>query len=332
MSIEKKHVFVTGGSGLVGSALIRQLLKQNIPIKALYHQNTSKLLTDEESKKVEWVQGDILDISLLIDTLQTCKQVYHCAAIVSFHPSKKEWMYTINVEGTANIVNAALECGIEKLVHVSSVAALCKSANNEPITEKAEWTEDENASYYGKTKFFAELEVWRGIGEGLSAVIVNPAIILGESNWLQGSTAIFKKVWDEFSFYTEGSNGFVDAADVATAMILLMESDIEAERFIMASEHHTYKQLMERIAFHFDKPAPSKKAPAYLLELAWRWEALKTLLSKQEPLITKETVKKAFAHAVYNNEKLLKFLPAFRYTSLDTTIERTCAWLTKQYR
>ena len=135
-------------------------------------------------------------------------------------------------------------------------SALGKSAGNEPITEKAEWTEEHNSSYYGKTKYFAELEVWRGIGEGLSAVIVNPAIILGESNWLQGSTAIFKKVWDEFSFYTEGSNGFVDATDVATAMILLMESDIEAERFIMASEHHTYKQLMDKIAFHFNKPAP----------------------------------------------------------------------------
>jgi len=330
MNQQQKAVFVTGGSGLVGSALLKQLLQQNVPVKALYHQSKSLLLTKEESARIEWVKGDILDISLLNEVLSQCRQVYHCAAIVSFHPKQKERMYKINVEGTANVVNACIECGIEKLVHVSSVAAIGRTSPNKKISEAAEWTDEQSNSHYGKTKYLSELEIWRGIGEGLSAVMVNPAIILGEGNWDQGSAAIFKKVWDEFPFYTTGSTGFVDAADVAQAMILLMNSPIEAERFLMSATQYTYQELMYKIAILFKKKAPRYKAPSALLGFAWRWEAFKTIFTSKEPLITKETVHKAYMHSEYDSTKLLSVLPEFVYTESDKTLERICRWFMQQ--
>jgi dihydroflavonol-4-reductase len=330
MSQEKKPVFVTGGSGIVGAALLRQLIEKNIPVKALYHQNKSPLLTQEEDKKIEWIKGNILDIFLLNEALRSCSHVYHCAAVVSFHPAHKERMYKINVEGTANIVNACLETGIEKLVHVSSVAAIGTADNQAQVSEKNQWAEENNSSEYGKTKYLSEMEVWRGIGEGLSAAIINPAIILGEGNWQKGSAAIFKKVWDGFPFYTKGSTGFVDAYDVAKAMIMLMESSITSERFIMAGHHCSYKDLMYEIAHRFNKKQPPYEAPAYLLELAWRWEALRSFFSNKEPLITKETVQKAYEHTLYNSEKIQHTLIGFSYTPIQTTLDRACRWFEEQ--
>ena len=134
----------------------------------------------------DWIQGDILDVCLLEDAMQDVEQVYHCAALVTFNPRKKSALHKINVEGTANIVNAALTTGVKKLLHVSSVSALGRKRNEQIVTEEAHWEDETNNSTYGRSKYFAELEVWRGITEGLHAVIVNPTIILGIGNWNNG--------------------------------------------------------------------------------------------------------------------------------------------------
>jgi nucleoside-diphosphate-sugar epimerase len=323
-------VFVTGASGLIGSALLSQLIENNIPVKALHHLQQSPLLTSEQTEKIEWIKGDILDTGLLTAMMQQCKRVYHCAAVVSFHPSRREKMYQINVEGTANVVNAALESGVEKLVYVSSVAAIGRGSGDESIHEALQWTEAQNTSHYGKSKYLAEMEVWRGIAEGLPAVMVNPAIVLGEGNPLQGSSAIYKKAWDAFSFYTEGSTGFVDAKDVASAMMLLMESTITGERFILSAGEMNYRNLLHQMATLFGKNPPSLRAPSYLLGLAWRLEALRAIFTKNEPLLTKETVQKAFTHTRYEGDKIKKWLPAFQYTPLELTLQRTCNWYQKK--
>ena len=115
--------------------------------------------------------------------MQGITQVYHCAAIVSFDPKDKDHLLKINIEGTANVVNACIDAGVKKLVHVSSVAALGRIRKGETVTEKMNWTEETSNSIYGKSKYLGELEVWRGIGEGLQAVIVNPTVIFGGDNW-----------------------------------------------------------------------------------------------------------------------------------------------------
>lgn len=327
-----RRIFVTGGSGLVGAALLRQLLQRNEKVRALYRTHMPVLLSPEELQRIEWIQGDVLDTGLLQEAMHDCTQVYHCAAVVSFHPKRRQQLYKINVEGTANVVNTALLNGNTKLVHVSSVAALGRIRKNEVVTEKSEWSEETNNSHYGKSKYLAELEVWRGIGEGLNAVIVNPTIILGEARWEQGSAALFKKAWEEFPWYTTGSTGFVDAKDVAAAMIALMNSNITAERFILSNETLTYQQLLSQIAVAFGKRPPHRRGKPWLLELAWRLEAVKAAITGAEPLVTKETVRTSLHSTRYNNEKLLQALPQFTYTPLAETIQRTCNWLRQYYQ
>ncbi|MBW7952320.1 MAG: SDR family oxidoreductase, partial [Chitinophagaceae bacterium] len=203
---------------------------------------------------------------------------------------------------------------------------------DKPIDETMNWTEETSNSEYGKSKYLAEMEVWRGIGEGLPAVIVNPVIILGTSDWNKGSTEIFKTAYNEFPWYTEGTTGFVDVKDVAKAMIALMNSDITAERFILSSENCMYKDIFTKIAIAFNKKPPHKKVTPFLANVVWRWEAIKGKLTGIAPLLTKETAKTAQTKAIFNNNKLNEYLPNFRYTSLDETIERICSELKDKYQ
>jgi len=220
-----KKTLVTGAAGLLGVYLIRELLKTNEPVIAIYRSKIPPQLSLEEQAQVTWIQGDILDVLLLAEVMEDCDKVYHCAGLVSFSPKRVKDLFKINVDGTANVVNACLAAGVNKLIHVSSVASLGRKRNGQTVTENVKWDDNANPSVYGKTKYLGELEVWRGIAEGLNAVIVNPVIILGKGDWHSGSGATFKNAYNEFPWYTEGSSGFVDGEDVAKAMVMLMDCE-----------------------------------------------------------------------------------------------------------
>ncbi|MEO6733386.1 MAG: NAD-dependent epimerase/dehydratase family protein [Ferruginibacter sp.] len=314
-------VLVTGGAGLLGSALIKQLLSKGCQVRAIYNKT---LLPDFHSDLLQQFQCNILDVTGLEEAMQDVEQVYHCAAIVTFDPARKRELFKINVEGTANVVNAAVATGIKKLVHVSSVAALGRIREDQPINESMNWTEESNNSNYGQSKYLAELEVWRGIGEGLDAVLVNPVIILGDGDWNAGSSQIFKSVYNEFPWYTEGVTGFVDAKDVAKAMIELMESNISSERFIISAANISYRALFNLIAKAFNKKTPHKKVTPFIASVVWRLEAIKSRFTGKKPLVTKETAVTAMANVHFENSKLLSFLPDFRYRPIEETVADTC--------
>ncbi len=322
-------ILVTGATGLVGSHLLSKLTKSGIPVRALYR---SSIPQTSWSHKVQWVKGDILDIQSLEDAMDQVQQVYHCAAIVSFSPSQRQHMHQVNREGTANVVNAALEKQIGKLVFVSSVAALGRIRKDEMVHEGMQWTPETSNSEYGKSKFLSEMEVWRGIGEGLNAAIVNPVIILGAGNWEQGSSGIFKSAYDEFPWYTEGVSGFVDVEDVTEAMVRIMNSDIRAERFIISGGNHTYREVFTTIANAFGKKHPHKKVTPLLAAIVWRLEAIKSLFTRKNPLLTKETAHTAQAKVFFNNEKLLQALPGFKYHSLQESVQRITQELKSRYQ
>ncbi len=322
-------ILITGASGLLGSHLLKNLVKDGQPVKALYRSEVPAI---EGADKVEWIQGDILDIASLEEAMKGVQHVYHCAAVVTFNPRKKAWMHKVNIEGTANVVNACIEAGITRLVHVSSIAAMGRIREDKPINETMNWSEETSNSEYGKSKYFAELEVWRGMGEGLDTVIVNPVIILGAGNWNGGSSGLFKSAFDEFPWYTEGTGGFVDVEDVVKAMILLMSAkSVSAERFILSAENTSYRDVFTRMANCFHKKPPYKKVTPFLSGLVWRWEALKSFFNGKDPLLTRETARTASARVQIDNRKLLRFFPNFQYQSLDVSLARICTELQKKH-
>ncbi|MEO7532122.1 MAG: NAD-dependent epimerase/dehydratase family protein [Sediminibacterium sp.] len=314
-------ILITGASGLVGSHLLTQLVKEGKQVRALYR---SFIPAIAGADKVEWVKADILDVVALEDAMVGIAQVYHCAAIVSFNPKKKKALEQTNIEGTANVVNACLNAGIRKLLFVSSVAALGRIRENTAINETMNWSEDTSNSQYGKTKYFSEMEVWRGIGEGLDAVIVNPVIILGASDWEKGSSGLFKSAYDEFPWYTEGSSGFVDVQDVVKAMILLMESAETAERFILCADSLPYREVFTQMANNFAKKPPHKKVTPFLAAIVWRLEAIKAMFTGKDPLLTRETARTAAAKVRFDNTKLTHRFPLFQYTPMATSLKRIC--------
>lgn len=319
-----ENILVTGGAGLVGATLISTLLQQGKKVKAIFNKTALPVFDQMHYSKV---QCDILDVIALEEVMQDVSHVYHCAGLVSFQKRDRDRLIKINVEGTANVVNAVLNAGVTKMVHVSSVAALGRIRETEPITEKMNWTPQTSNSRYGESKYLGEMEVWRGIAEGMNAVIVNPTIVLGAGNWEDGSTAIYKSVYNEFPWYTNGATGFVDVRDVVKAMILLMESNVSAERFILSGHNESYRTVLNNIAQAFNKKEPHKEVTAFLAKWVTRMEAFKTTFTRKAPLITKETAATAMAKVNFDNTKLFKFLPEFKYHPLQQTITDSCRLL-----
>lgn len=321
---------ITGGTGLLGSRLIYDLIKSGEKVRVLVRESSSRQLVKNYFKneqalfqKIEWVIGDVLDIFSLEAALINVNQVYHCAAKISFSPVEYKNMMQVNITGTANLVNMCLVAGVKKICHVSSVAAIGRALDGEEITEQTVWQNTPLNSNYAISKYGAEREVWRGMAEGLCAIIVNPTIILGEGNREEGSATLIKKVFEGLKFYTRGVNGFVAVEDVSRLMIELSNSTIRGERFILNAENISYKNFFSTVAGYLGKQPPAYLAGPFLSQVAWRGEKLKSFFTGSTPLITKETARTANNRYYYSNQKIIATINA-RFMSIDCCLENLC--------
>lgn len=308
-------ILVTGASGLLGSRLVFELLQMGRKVRGMgrsaripdslirhYFKDNEQLL-----ENLEWFQGDITNRYAVLDALDGVSQVFHCAGLVSFVPTDRHLVKSINVKGTSNIVDGCLVKGVSALCHVSSVAALGRSLHGQ-YDEESVWNPDEPHSQYAISKYDAEREVWRGVAEGLNAVIVNPGIIIGPGNWETDSSALFSKVYDGLRFYTGGINGFVAVEDVSKLMIRLVDQKNYGQRFVLVGENMPYKEVMDLIADGLDVQRPSIRAGRFLSGLAWRIEYVTSKLTRKRPLITRETAQSAQSVSFYSNKKALEVL------------------------
>jgi dihydroflavonol-4-reductase len=325
---------VTGANGFLGSYVVSALLQKGYKVKALRRAGADmsefndiifrqlKNTLPALAGNLTWQEADITDVQSLDDAFAGAEYVFHCAAMISFK-GDYEQMLKVNTEGTANVVNACLTAGVKKLVYASSTAALGRTDGNEIITEESQWSDDDNNTEYAKTKHLAELEVWRGIEEGLNAVIVNPGIILGAGNWKKGSCRLFGNVARGLRFYTEGVNGFVGVTDVAEAMIRLAFSEVEAQRFLLISDNLSYKHLFSMMAAHLGKKAPSiELKPAYIRWLKWPVR-LYGFLNPQST-ITVETLQTSVKQHRYDSSKIRKLI-GFEFRPVEEVLKETAA-------
>ena len=315
-------ILITGATGFLGSELIHQLTKQGHQVRALKRKRSVIPALLLKNDLIEWFEADILDLATLEDAFEDVDQVYHCAAYISFEPKDKKRLLDTNIQGTSNIVNLCV-ANQSRLVHVSSVAALGNAKKGKLITEKDFWEYDAKAHSYAISKYEGEMEVWRGIAEGLHAVIVNPSVIIGANAGYEGSGAIFKLVKDGLSFYTKGATGIVDVTDVAVSMITLMASDIQAERFTISAENYHYKEFFQAIAQGFGVKAPAKEANAWMLGIAWRAAKLASFFTRKPAALTSDAARSSMNESLYDNEKI-KLTTGIQFKPLQQSIMETC--------
>lgn len=327
-------ILVTGGTGLVGAHLLYHLLLENDGVRAIHRKNSNlntvkKVFSyytkdvDKVFKRIEWFETDITDIVSLEMAFENVKEVYHAAALVSFDPKDYVEMRKINIEGTSNIVNLCIDHKIKRLCFASSIATIEKSVNNAIIDEDCEWNSEVNNYGYAITKYGAELEVWRASQEGVDVVIVNPGVILGAGFWHQGTGSLFSKVKNGLKFYTEGITGFVSVNDVVKAMIQLMQSDIKNERFILISENCSFKDVFCQMAEGFSLKKPTIKVTKFMSSVGWRLDKIRSVLTGQPPILTKQTSKSIHNKHYYSSEKIKNELN-FDFEPVSKTIKRVC--------
>lgn len=318
-------ILITGGTGFLGGYIIKQLVEKGYAVRALRRNKKLPLFhMGETANQVEWIEGEVLNEIALKKAMEGIDTVIHAAGIVSFEKNNRSEMYKVNTEGTANMVKVALEKKVKRFMHVSSISAVGISATGGYINEEKEWEESKLNTHYAVSKFQAEQEVWRGIRKGLKAVILNPSTVLGYGDWSTGSCALFKTVYKGFTWYSSGAGGFVDVEDVARVTMLLMERNISGQRFILNSENWTFKRLIETIAAGFGSPHPPKPLPPLLLSMLWRLEALKSFLTAQPPLVTREIALSAQSNTCFENSKILKALPGFSFLPIEQSIKKAC--------
>jgi len=327
-------IFVTGGTGMLGSHVLLRLAEQSKQFVALKRESSSLDLckrifsyynADELFSEINWIEGDINDIPSLEKGMKDCDLLLHCAGFVSFFQSDVDRLKKNNIEGTANVMNVALTSGIKKAGYVSSIAALGRNSTTEVVDEECYFKSTKLDSNYALSKYFAEQEVWRASAEGLDVVIVNPSVILGPGEWQKGSSQIFQKIYKGLKFYSIGSTGYVDVVDVAEVLIQLLFSQVKNERFIVSAINLKFRDCFDRIAIAFGKRKASTKATPLLKEIAWRWEALKSIITGNKPLITKETANSAMKKNTYSNTKIKKTL-GFKFTDINVTINKYADW------
>lgn len=327
-------ILVTGGTGLVGSHLLLELVMAGETVRAIHRKSSSfegikKVFSYGRSvgeaeklfEAIEWIEADTLEMPALSLAFENINLVYHCAALVSFSPSDYRKLRKINIEGTANVVNLCIEKRVKKLCFVSSIATFDLKLGQQQINEDSHWNKELDHSMYAISKYGAEMEVWRASQEEIPIVIVNPGVIIGPGFWDTGSGVLFRKIWKGLNYSFPKTTGFVGVQDVVKAMHLLMNSDQKNEQFLLVSENLSFKKVMELAAGSLGKPAPAKQLKPWMVSLGWLGQLILSIFGQKRQL-TLNSSRSLFTDTFYDSSKFQNRFD-YNFEKIASVIKRT---------
>ena len=316
-------ILVTGASGILGSYICRELYGQGIPFKGMVRRSSNLTLLEGIPKSFI-TTGDIDDILGMEAMLKEVDTLIHCAGLVSFSKRDKKALYRTNVEGTRAVVNACLSTGVQKIIHISSIAALGRTKKNNLVRENTKWEASRLNTEYAKSKYLGELEVWRASSEGINVNVLNPSIILAPYHWDRSSAQLLNFVKKGFPFYPSGNINYVDLRDVGDTILRLYKEDIKDERYILNCGSLSYKVFFEKVAERFGVEPPKMKLGTTLAWLGWGLDNFKSFITGRQALVTRESVRISFSKSNYDNGKSYGLLKQ-GYRSLEETLNWVCA-------
>jgi dihydroflavonol-4-reductase len=272
---------------------------------------------------INWTDIDVTDVFSLENTFTPGCVVYHCAGLVSFDSRDRDALYSANVTGTANVVNACLTRGADLLCHVSSAAAIHNLDKRSALDEMVFWKRSGTESDYARSKYSAEREVWRGAAEGLNVVIVNPGVVLSPGFAEQSSSKIFDTCYKGTVFYPDGITGYVAARDVALIMARLVEERKTNDRYILVEGNYSYREIFGAIQRNFSKREPFIPAGNLILRLGWIVDNILSFILRRPPTLTRALIHSAGRKQDYSSRKLLK-ATGFEFTPTMQVLREIC--------
>lgn len=316
-----RRIFITGATGLLGREILQEFLQKGYQIIALKREKSD---ISNFHGNIEWITGDLEYFDTYAEVFSKVDLVIHAAGKVGFHPHRGRQIIHFNTNTTKDIVNACLEHRCE-LIFVSSVAALGQSKNGF-TSEQDDFDLNALHNDYDYSKYFSEMEVWRGIAEGLKAIMINPSIILGiPARWHESSGTFWKQIRGGFSYYPQGSTGFVDARDVAFATRKLYENQSFGERFIINSENRSYEDFLKSIHQSFGRNSNMKAVPKWISSIAWRLSSIGRLVGLK-PVYSKALHKTINSHQAFSNQKIKETID-IKFRKLEESVN----WVSEQY-
>lgn len=253
-------IFVTGGTGLVGAHLLVELAKKQQPIRALKRKTSNtktieNFFAEQNASQfysyINWIDGDLLDVTELPNLLEGIETIYHAAAFVSFDERQEEEIFNTNILGTEALVNEAIDTGIKEFFFISSIASMDDiNPVTKMIDELSPWNNSLTHSSYSISKFRAEMEVWRASQEGVKVIIINPGIIIGTLDTKRASESLFQQNSSKNDYAPSGGTAFVDVRDVVNILFQLIDKQLFNQKFIVISENKTYKEVFDYVAIN----------------------------------------------------------------------------------